>query len=86
MGSYRNIKITTKEDLVIAEAFLKEGSLKENKKEQTAPAEKGNSVKKESQERKAESRQAKQVKEAVHQQERRVQIHLQVQVMSYLNA
>lgn len=38
------------------------------------------------QERKAESRQAKQVKEAVHQQERRVQIHLQVQVMSYLNA
>ena len=31
-------------------------------------------------------RQAKQVKEAVHQQERRVQIHLQVQVMSYLNA
>lgn len=24
MGSYRNIKITTKEDLVIAEAFLKE--------------------------------------------------------------
>lgn len=38
------------------------------------------------QERKAESRQAKQVKEAVHQQERRVQIHLPVQVMSYLNA
>lgn len=61
MGSYRNIKITTKEDLVIAEAFLKEGSLKENKKEQTAPAEKGNSVKKESQERKAESKDQKKV-------------------------
>lgn len=25
MGSYRNIKITTKEDLLIGEAFLKEG-------------------------------------------------------------
>ena len=61
MGSYRNIKITTKEDLVIAEAFLKEGSLKENKKEQTAPAEKGNSVKKESQEGKAESKDQKKV-------------------------
>lgn len=61
MGSYRNIKITTKEDLVIAEAFLKEESLKENKKEQTAPAEKGNSVKKESQERKAESKDQKKV-------------------------
>lgn len=61
MGSYRNIKITTKEDLVIAEAFLKEGSLKENKKEQTAPGEKGNSVKKESQEGKAESKDQKKV-------------------------
>ena len=61
MGSYRNIKITTKEDLVIAEAFLKEKSLKENKKEQTAPAEKGNSVKKESQEGKAESKDQKKV-------------------------
>lgn len=61
MGSYRNIKITTKEDLVIAEAFLKEESLKENKKEQTAPAEKGNSVKKESHERKAESKDQKKV-------------------------
>lgn len=61
MGSYRNIKITTKEDLVIAEAFLKEESLKENKKEQIAPAEKGNSVKKESQERKAESKDQKKV-------------------------
>lgn len=61
MGSYRNIKITTKEDLVIAEAFLKEESLKENKKEQTVPAEKGNSVKKESHERKAESKDQKKV-------------------------
>ena len=61
MGSYRNIKITTKEDLIIAEAFLKEESLKGNKKEQTAPAEKGNSVKKESQERKAESKDQKKV-------------------------
>lgn len=36
MGSYRNIKITTKEDLVIAEAFLKEEERKnkENKAEQ----------------------------------------------------
>ncbi|MBR5270114.1 MAG: 2-C-methyl-D-erythritol 4-phosphate cytidylyltransferase, partial [Anaerotignum sp.] len=25
MGSYRNIKITTKEDLLVGEAFLKEG-------------------------------------------------------------
>ncbi|MBQ2880122.1 MAG: 2-C-methyl-D-erythritol 4-phosphate cytidylyltransferase, partial [Anaerotignum sp.] len=25
LGSYRNIKITTKEDLLIGEAFLKEG-------------------------------------------------------------
>lgn len=51
MGSYRNIKITTREDLVIAEAFLKEKGL-ENKAEQpvqimkTSPEEKKSQVSK----------------------------------------
>lgn len=38
MGSYRNIKITTKEDLVIAEAFLKEKEL-ENRETQVVQTE-----------------------------------------------
>lgn len=44
MGSYRNIKITTKEDMVIAEAFLKEEERK-NKENQQESAVGGTKVK-----------------------------------------
>lgn len=48
MGSYRNIKITTREDLVIAEAFLKEEK-RENQAELATEADKGNQKEKDPQ-------------------------------------
>lgn len=48
MGSYRNIKITTREDLVIAEAFLKEEK-RENQAESAAQTDKGSQKEKEPQ-------------------------------------
>ena len=48
MGSYRNIKITTREDLVIAEAFLKEEK-RENQAESATEADKGNQKEKDPQ-------------------------------------
>lgn len=58
MGSYRNIKITTREDLVIAEAFLKEKELKnkENKVEQIVLAAKTSPEEKKSQASKADQK------------------------------
>lgn len=57
MGSYRNIKITTKEDLVIAEAFFKEAlKEKEMMADQKVQEPKTNTVEKKGQESKEDKR------------------------------